>query len=54
MTGPLWDTMDTGPEAEKQAAFAAIREALEPHRLANGSYQLVSQAYLIAGRKAQS
>ena len=25
VTGPLWDTMDTGPQAEKQAAFAAIK-----------------------------
>ncbi len=48
LTGPLWDGMETVPQAERDAAFAAIRTALEPYRAAAGDYAITNSAICIS------
>ncbi|UCH41398.1 MAG: class I SAM-dependent methyltransferase [Gammaproteobacteria bacterium] len=50
LSGPLWDQMETAPEATMTEVTRAIESALQVYREANGSYLLVNTAHCLSGR----
>jgi ubiquinone/menaquinone biosynthesis C-methylase UbiE len=54
VAGPLWEGMENEPTHVKRAAFKAIENAMQIHRVSSGHYRLVNHAYCIAGRVSEA
>lgn len=54
LTGPLWQGMDSAPEAERRQALAAVEAAAETQRTDSGVYRFENLAYCMSGRVAAS